>query len=473
MISYFLIISIVFAALIFFVKNKVLTNILTSLFLIAEIGLSVYTATQIDVCDSIYYKFDSLGVLFSLVLSVLSIATFYHSALYLKRHKTDIKHESSYYASLLMLIASMFSAYFAENIAIMWVSIEATTLFVSLLIYHERTKEAIEASWKYLFVSSVGVAIAFMGILFLSVVASQSGVSNLWLDNLLDITGKMDVKWLKITFLLVVIGFSAKMGLFPLHTVAVDAHTVAPPPISAFISTTLMNVGFLGIFRIYTIIAHTEIIHWAQNVLLLAGLFSIIMSTVQLLKIKHYKRMFAFSSLEHMGIVALGLAMGGIGYYAAILQIVFHSFAKASLFYQIGQVHNVYESYNIENSGNYFKINPVGGIAMIFGLISIVAMPPSGLFISEFLTFKAMFENYQIALAVAVLLLLTIIIYVFAKHILHLLYSPTPENKKINYKLNPFETVSQFVLLGLAAYLGIAPPQFFTDLVQNAISILN
>ncbi|MCH7535313.1 MAG: protein kinase [Bacteroidetes bacterium] len=118
----------------------------------------------------------------------------------------------------------------------------------------------------------------------------------------------MDTKWLKVTFLLVVVGFSAKMGLFPLHTICIDAHTAAPPPISAFISTTLMNVGFMGIFKVYTIIIQSDAHEWARNVLLLAGIVSIAIAAVQLLKVNHFKRMFAYSSLEHMGIVALGLA---------------------------------------------------------------------------------------------------------------------------------------------------------------------
>jgi hydrogenase-4 component F len=474
MLGIFFIMSLFISLLIFFVNNRSLTIILTSLFLALEISISIFAALNIDKIDTVYYKFDALGVLLTLVLSVLSIATFYHSRLYLIRHDFTKKQESTYYAALIMLITAMISAYFAENIALLWVSIEATTLFVSLLIFHERSRDAIEASWKYLFISSVGVAIAFMGILFLSIVATKGGLSDLSLHNLLSITKQMDSNWLKIAFLLVLTGFSAKMGLFPLHTVAVDAHTAAPFPISAFISTTLMNVGFVGIFRIFTIISQTEVLHWAQNVLLIAGILSITMAAIQLLRIKHLKRMFAFSSLEHMGIVAIGLAVGGIGYYAAILQIVFHSFSKASLFYQVGQIHSVFKSYMIKDVGGYFKINPVGGYVMLFAFISITAMPPSGLFISEFLILKAMFTGNQIVLAILIPLLLTVVIYVFGKHLLQLLYTPLPaELEPKVYKLNPYETISQFILLGLVVYLGISPPAFFTDLVQQAIAILN
>jgi hydrogenase-4 component F len=255
-----------------------------------------------------------------------------------------------------------------------------------------------------------------------------------------------------------------------LHTVAVDAHTVAPPPISAFISTSLMNVGFIGIFRIFTIISQTEVLQWARNLLLIVGILSIFMSAIQLLRIKHYKRMFAFSSLEHMGIVALGLGIGGLGYYAAVLHIIFHSFAKAGLFYQIGQVHQFFKSYWVKDVTGYFKKNPIGGLSMLFGVISILAIPPSGLFVSEFYIFKALFFRHQYFIAIFVLLLLTVIIYAFIKNSMHLLYNEENDLKEINsVKTNPYETISQFILFGLIIYLGINPPVFFTDLINMGI----
>ena len=473
MVFIFIILSIAISLSIYLVKKASYTKTISSLFLLSVLMITGYAYLHLEETSSVYYKFDSLSVLLAFVLGILSFATFYHSRLYLKRHNFSVAQEAGYYASLIMLITAMLSAYFSDNIAVLWISIETTTLFVSILIFHERTKEALEAAWKYLFVSSVGVALAFIGILFLSITASSSGITDLSLHHLLDATQTMNPIWLKMAFVLTLTGFSAKMGIFPLYTVAVDAHTVAPPPISAFISTTLMNVGFLGIFRIFTILAQTEVLQWAQNVLLIAGVISVFMSAIQLLRIKHYKRMFAFSSLEHMGIVALGLGIGGIGYYAAVLHIVFHSFAKAGLFYQIGQVHQFFNSYWIKDAAGYFKKNPIGGLSLILGVISILAIPPSGLFISEFLVFKAMFVHGHYYIAVFVLILLTVIIYSFSKNAFHLLYGET-ENlvDREAIKTNPWETISQFILFGLVIYLGVNPPLFFTDLINNAIAIL-
>lgn len=474
MLGIFFLLASVISLLIFFLNRKELTRILVPVFLAAELAMAGYAWFHGGETDTLYYSFDSLGVLLMLVLALLSLATFYHSYLYMVRHAFTARQESIYYASLVMMITAMISAYFAENIALMWVSVETTTLFVSLLIFHDRSREAIEASWKYLFISSVGVALAFMGILFLSIVATKGGLSDLSLRNLLSIAETMDTRWLKIAFLLVVTGFSAKMGLFPLHTVAVDAHTVAPPPISAFISTTLMNVGFVGIFRVFTIISQTSILPWAQHVLLIAGLLSVAMSAVQLMRVAHAKRMFAFSSLEHMGLVAVGLAIGGVGYYAALLQIVFHSFVKSSLFYQISQVHSVYKTYSIRDISGYFRVYPAGALALLFGFISITAMPPSGLFISELYLLSGLFSGGWIVVAVLLLLLLTVIIFVFARHILAMLWgSPSDKQMVPVHKMNPYESLSQYVLLGLVVYLGLAPPAFFTDLIRQILTVLS
>ncbi len=474
MLGLFFIIAAVISVLIFFVNRRGLTQVLVPLFLACELALAGYAFLHKGASDTLYYSFDSLGVLLMLVLTLLSLATFYHSFLYMRRHQFTSRQESIYFASLVMMITAMTSAYFAENIALMWVSVETTTLFVSLLIFHDRSREAIEASWKYLFISSVGVALAFMGILFLSIVASKGGLSDLSLRNLLSIAETMDTRWLKIAFLLVVTGFSAKMGLFPLHTVAVDAHTVAPPPISAFISTTLMNVGFVGIFRVFTIVAQTEILAWAQHVLLIAGLLSVAMSAVQLLRVAHAKRMFAFSSLEHMGLVAIGLAIGGVGYYAALLQIVFHSFVKSSLFYQISQVHSVYKSYNIRDISGYFRIHPAGALALLFGFVSITAMPPSGLFISELYLLIGLFTGAWVIVAVLVLLLLTVIIFVFARHTFSMLFGAVPDHIDPSVlRMNRYESLSQYILLGLVVYLGVAPPAFFTELIRQILTVLS
>ena len=474
MVLLFIIASIIISLFIFLFRNKILTRILSALYLILLVALSIYAYLHVNQYDSVYYKFDSLGILLSFVLCLLSISAFYHSYLYLKRHQSSEKDKAVYYATLIMFITAMISAYFAENIPLLWVSIEATSLFVTFLVFHDRTKNALEAAWKYLFVSSVGLAIAFAGILFLSIIANQNGLTSLSFDKLLLAAKHMDTLWLKISFLLIFTGFSVKISLFPLFAVAIDAKTIAPSPVNALMSTALVNVGFVGIFRVFAILAQTAAKDWAQHILLIAGIVSIFIATIQIFRVKRLKRLYAFSSMEHMGIVALGLAAGGIGYYAAILQLIFHALVKGGLFFQIGQIRQHFKSLWLKDSGNYFKINPVGSLAVILGLISILAIPPSGLFISEFLTFKALFTAGQYVVVILALILLTVIIYNFVRFSFQLLYDKIPDDLvNQNIKVNPYEAISSFALFALVIFLGFNPPVFFTDLIHQALTVLN
>lgn len=229
-----------------------------------------------------------------------------------------------------------------------------------------------------------------------------------------------------------------------------------------------MNVGFLGIFRMYNIIAQTEARHWASQVLMISGVLSIAISAMQLLRVKHFKRMFAFSSLEHMGIVAVALSVGGIGYYAAILHIVLHSFAKAGLFYQIGQVHSIMGTYWIKDTGGYMKINPVGAMIVLLLFIMITAMPPSGLFVSELMIFKALFSSHHYFISSLLLLFLSVTIFALGRNFMQLLYA-TDQGTQQTVTINQAETISQFILIALILYVAYSPPVFFVSLINSAI----
>lgn len=464
-------VAFVCGGLILLLRNHLANLVLRSIFLMAQLGMAAYAFLHPGVTESVYFTYDSIGIILATVLSILSIATFYHSYLYHQRHPINIPNESTYYAFLILLITAMTGAYFTNHMGGLWAWLEATTLSVSVLIYHERTATALEATWKYVFICSVGISIAFIGILFLSIVATKGGLTNLFIADLMAAARVMDTSWLKIAFLLLFTGFSAKLGIFPLHTVCVDAHTAAPTPISAFISTSLMNVGFLGIFRMYSIIVQTEAHLWASQILLISGVLSVAISAMQLLRAKHFKRMFAFSSLEHMGIVAIALSIGGIGYYAAILHIVLHSFAKAGLFYQIGQADSILHTYWIKDTGGYMKINPLGAVVVLLLFVMITAIPPSGLFVSELMVFKSLFSSHHYWISLALLLFLSVAIFAIGRNFMQLLYATDQVAPQV-VEINKAETLSQFALILLVIYMAYAPPLFFTDLINSAIKNL-
>jgi hydrogenase-4 component F len=279
--------------------------------------------------------------------------------------------------------------------------------------------------------------------------------------------------WLRLAFLFIFTGFTAKLGLVPMYTAGVDAKDKAPAPAGALLSSALMNMGFIGIFRFYMVIAHTPLHHWANIVIFVSAILSIFVATVYMTKVINIKRMFAYSSIEHMGLVMLGVAAGGIGYYAAILHLVLHALVKSSMFFQFNQLYNVFQSKSVAYVGNYFKYNPTGAIVLLIAFISATAMPPSGLFVSEFLIFRALFEGQYIFVLLLVLLLLTIIIWAFAKNIFKILFTPVEGFDDSHVpKISPWESLTQYALLFAAVWLGLNPPEIFVDLIRESVILL-
>jgi hydrogenase-4 component F len=467
-------ISLILSLMIFLFPNRIIMAAGSIIFVILHCLLTVYAFENLNSFDTAYFQFDSLSVLLNALLSILLIPTIFHSNLYFKRHVNDVKNESRFAATMIILSTAISSVYFAENIVVMWVSIEATTLCMTFLIFHNRYETPLEAAWKYLFLSSVGIAIAFLGILILATQATSPEGANLSVSYLASVAPKMDPFFLKTAFVLILTGYSAKLNVFPFYAGTIDAKTVAPSPVNAIFSTALLNAGFVAIFRMYTIINQTPLNSWAQNVFLVTGLISISLATIQLFRIKRYKRMFAFSSMEHIALILIAFSVGKVGYYAALLHLIFHTLIKGGLFFQFGQVRAFYHSGWIKDTGAYLKLNGTGALAFLLGIISITAIPPSGLFITEFLIFKALFSSGYIYTAIAVLIMLTIILYIIISKTMHLLFAELPENFKPEAVFaNRFEPVSQFVLFFAVIYMGFNPPPILTELINQTIQLLN
>jgi hydrogenase-4 component F len=260
-----------------------------------------------------------------------------------------------------------------------------------------------------------------------------------------------------------------------MHTVTIDAHSVAPPPISALISTTLMNVGFLAIFRVYTLFSASSILSFMNNVLILSGVLSLLMAAGYMLKAKHLKRMLAYSSLENMGLVAIAIGVGGAGWYAAFFLIILHSFAKSSLFFQMGQLSRVLNTFRLDETGRYMKLYPAGAMVLLTGMICVLAIPPSGLFISEFMIFKGLVFNDQWFILIISIILLCFVVYAMSTRVMHIIFSEPRilPGSFTSTNVNSIEAVSQFVLLGTVIILCFWQPQFLTDLINQSILVLS
>lgn len=452
--------------------SRPVTKVIALAFASMLIGITVHAWINIGNTELTYFTYDSTAVLLLSVLALLTLPTVYHGFIYTR--EDTVKRYNIYHSGLIALMTFMAGAYLSNTMTVLWIFVEATTLAVAVLIYHDRTEMSLEATWKYVFICSTGIALAYLGILFLGFIYGRGDAPNLSFSSFSRVISNADPMYLRIAFIFVLVGFSTKMGLFPMHTVTIDAHSVAPPPVSALISTALMNVGFLAIYRVYTLFSSTSVLPFMNHVLVLAGLLSLLISAGYMLKAKHLKRMLAYSSLENMGLVAIALGTGKQGYYAALLLIVLHSLAKSSLFYQMGQLSRVLHTFKLDDSGRYMRLYPAGAIVLLTGMICILAIPPSGMFISEFMIFKAMAGNGQWWVLAAAVILLCFVIYAMSTRIMHVNFS-SPRNEiglKMPGNVNPAETVSQFILLAIVIMICFYQPPFLVDLINSSIALL-
>ncbi len=471
----FFIIALAISTILVFNKNTIVNYSLIVLYTIILQLFTLYEYKHLNISEFELLTPDSLAVLLLGVLSIVAVPILFHGYRYIEKHNVDEtpKTRGLFFAAMIMLISSCGMAYLSNHIAVTWIFIELTTLSASVLIYHHRNIKALEGVWKYVFVCAISITFIYIGILFLSLSIKQAGISDLTFDKLYANADKLNPFWLKLSFLFIFTGFTAKLGLVPMYTAGVDAKDKAPAPAGAILSSILMNVGFVGIYRIYALMTRTTLLHWANIIILIAALLSIFVAAVYMTRIKNIKRMFAYSGIEHMGIVMLGLAAGGIGVYAAILHLVLHTFIKPTLLLQFNQIYWVYQSKSIYDIGNYFKYNKAGAVVILLGFVSVTAIPPSGFFISEFLIFKALFDAHYLIILGVVLLLLTTIFWGFGSNVFKILFTPPLiiDEKRIP-KISPFESLPQYFLLASAVVLAYYPPTLFVALINDAVKLV-
>jgi len=475
MIGIFITVAFIISGLLFLNRNIVVNYTLLVIYVAVLLAFSFFEYNHLNISELVFFKPDSLGILLLIALCVVAIPVIIHGSRYIEKHNIDEtpKSRGVFFGAMVLLISACSVVYLSRHIAVTWIFIEITTLSASALIYHHRNLRALEGVWKYVFICAISITFVYIGILFLSLSLKDAGTDDMSFDSLYANAAKLNPFWLKLSFLFIFTGLTAKLGLVPMYTAGIDAKDKAPAPAGALLASVLINAGFVTIYRFYAVMSRTPLQHWANTVMIIAALLSIFVATVYMTRIKNIKRMFAYSGIEHMGLVVLGLAAGGIGTYAAILHIILHTLIKPTLFLQYNQVYWVYQSKSIYDIGNYFKYNKVGAIALFLGFISATAMPPSGLFISEFLIFQSLFEAHYITILLVVLVLLTMIVWGFGTNIFKLLFTPPLTIDETNIpKISPWESLSQYLLIGLAVYLAYNPPAQFVTLLQDAVKLI-
>ncbi|WP_300258576.1 proton-conducting transporter membrane subunit [uncultured Alistipes sp.] len=412
-----------------------------------------------------WFRFDAPGTLFYVLLCIVSAFAYFHSEAYLRAN--DLSQTRTYSALVMLLTTAISGAYFASNLAVTWIFLEATTLCSAGIIYHRRTAQTLEAAWKYVFVCSTGIAMAYLGILLL---AAATDCESLDYGVVAAAATHGNALYLKTAFVLILCGYSCKMELFPLHTVGIDANFAAPSPASALISTGLVNAGFLAIFRVYKLLASTEVFPWVRSVLLIVGVLSLAIGALFLRRTNNYKRFLSYSTVENMGIAAIGIGIGGIGVWAAVFHVVCHTLIKSSLFLQMAVVRQVYNGYRINRIGDYIHINRVGAIGLLTGMVVLVAFPPSPLFVSELMILRGTIAGGAWWLVAGMLLLLCIVIYSFCSRMIRLCYQPNQDELHPS-KADRALSWSALSLLAAAMVLGLWQPEFLRELIDQIATL--
>ncbi len=464
----YLIISVILAALPLVVRTERMTNIIATLFFLVQVaGIAlVMVYDRVDCVMLTIFRADNMALLFHVLMTVVLGFSLIHSSSYLKAENVSTRSYKTYYTLLMLLAVAITCVYYSDNIAMTWVFLEATTICSAGIIYHREFKQSLEATWKYVFVCSTGIAMAYLGIMLLATVAQHGALDY---ASLKEAIVEGDSLYLKVAFLLMVVGYSCKMEIFPLYTVGVDANYAAPAPASAFISTALVNAGFVSIMRIYTLYAHSDVFEWARHVLILIGVLSLAVGAMFLRRANNYKRFLSYSTVENMGIVAIGLGIGGVALWAAVFHVVCHTFVKSSMFYHVGIMRHVYDSYSINRIGNYININRVGAIGFIVGTLVLLAFPPSPLFISEVKIFSEIVSVEKWWLLVVMLVLMCVVLYSIWSRSLRLSYHSNQDELHLSAVNRRLSYIASLPLV-LAIVLGLWQPKVLDDAIENIIS---
>ncbi len=352
----------------------------------------------------------------SVVVALAGIGSISYLCVEEERHALSRLQLRLYGISFGLFASLMLASLETGNLGLLWVLIEASTLASAVLVALEGRATSLEAAWKYIIISSFGVTIALVGTLFLYYSASELHLSpdqRLVWPALFGNAGALEAASLKLAFLLAVIGYGTKVGLAPMHTWLPDAHAEAPSPASAMLSAALLNTGMYAIIR-FKALTSAQLGSYGNGVLLVFGFASIAIGALFMVQRRNFKRLFAYSSVEHMGIIAVALGFGGVlGIYGALLHTINHAIGKCMLFLTSGEVMLRYRTKLVNDVGGLMGPAPIIGTALLLGSIAILGSPPFGLFLSEFTIVRAGFTGHA-GLTFLLLALLVLAFVAFA-----------------------------------------------------------
>lgn len=443
------------------------------LFLISEISHK----KSISAFGEFFYA-DAVSAFILLPIAGVGFVTALYSINYIGRQydtgTLDQKRLVRYYQGFNAFIFTMLLVPLSNNVGIMWIAIEATTLVSVLLIMLYVKESAIEASWKYLIVATVGLSFALFGIILfyyanLIPAGQQEGMN--W-TNLLGNAKMLDPNIIKIAFVFVLVGLGTKAGLAPMHTWLPDAHSEAPTPVSALLSGVLLNCAMYGIIRFHMIIGAGMGDEFSGQLLIILGVVSMGIAAVSIYFQKDMKRLLAFSSIEHMGIISVAMGFGGfLGIYGGMLHLINHSIAKPLMFFASGTISQKYETKAISKIRGIIKIMPYTGVLFLIGGLAILGLPPFSVFLSEFFVLSSGFGSGQFIAILFMMIFLVVIFAGFIKHLVRMSFG-NPEKEIKQGELGKLAIIPMMILGALTIIFGIYIPDQLRELTNDAATII-
>lgn len=448
--------------------------------------LAIYCAFRVSWIENLqmapsFLRIDGLSSIFVFTIGVVGMIACLYAVSYLRKDVANGELNQgrlgTFYCLLHLFIAAMYLAVLADNLGVMWVAIEATTIASALLVGFYGSQAALEAAWKYIIICTVGIAFAMFGII-LTGYASQGMLGtpefSLSWHFLYPAASGLDPSLMKLAFIFVLIGYGTKAGLFPLHTWLPDAHSQAPSPVSALLSGVLLNCAIYAIIRFHLLTSASVGTNYSGSLLIFFGLLSMVAAMPFILVQKDIKRLLAYSSVEHVGIIVLGVGLGGVvGYTGAFLHLINHALGKSALFLSAGTIAQEYKSKFIIRMKGIGQLLPITSTLFMAALLAVAGAPPFGLFFSELKVATRGFQLYGFGLGFIFLMTIAIVftglIYFAGK----MYFSDLPPRFSAGEVLT-INHLLIFVPVVLLVFQGLYMPQFFQDLIQGVVnSVIN
>ncbi|MRR49745.1 MAG: hydrogenase 4 subunit F [Rhodocyclaceae bacterium] len=418
---------------------------------------------------------DSLNVFLVTLTTFVGLTTAIFSGPYMENErehgKLSVGRLRLYKSMYQLFMFTMLVALTTNNLGFLWVAMEAATLTTVLLVSLYRTAASLEAAWKYFILCGVGIAQALFGTILLYFAAErvlgETGNALLW-THLVDVKGQLEPTIMALSFIFLLVGYGTKVGLAPLHNWLPDAHAEGPTPVSAVLSGLLLNVALYAVLRCKVLADGALTNGFASMLMIGFGLLTVVVAAFFLSRQKDVKRMFAYSSIEHMGIITFAFGMGGpVANFAGLLHMTMHSLTKSAIFFTVGHATQKTGTQLMENIRGLIRINPLIGWGLMLGTLAILGMPPFGVFASEFMILTHAMKHFPWATPILLLALGVAFASIFGKVqpmvFGHTEARPLPHAPAIS---------PVFIHLGLVLMLGLYIPPFFTRWFHEAARMI-